>query len=138
MTVKQQNEQNRLQLIEGLRRLADIYEQNPQLKAPVWKQDITVWVSPREERDNPEYVKEMYREFLNVLGGTDKDTNDFTFEMQWEFGMMNLRLCTDRENVCEKVVTGTKIIPAKEEYVVPAQDERIEEVYEWKCSPLLK
>lgn len=35
--------------------------------------------------------------------------------------------------LCEKVQVGTKVVEATEEQVIPAQPEREEPVYEWKC-----
>lgn len=136
MTEKQLD--NRMKFIEGLRDLIGVYEANPQLIAPSWKQNISVWVSSYDDKENPNYVKDTYKDFIKALGGTEKESSNFTFELAWEYGLVNFRLCTERDNVCERVVTGTKVIPAQEEQVIPATEERIEEVYEWKCTSLLK
>lgn len=133
---QKQQEENRPKFIAGLRQLADAFEAHPELLVPDWKQDITVWIS--KDSENPDYVKEEYKKFIKALGGTAKDSSDWTFELNWAYGLLNLRLCTDRDNVCEKVVTGTKIIPASESYIVEAQPERTEELYEWRCTSLLK
>lgn len=135
---KKQQLENRPLLVDGLRKLADVFEQHPMLQVPTWKQDITVWVSNRDDDEDPDHVKNTFKHFLKVLGGTAKDTSDYTFELSWDFGLIRLRLCTDRDNVCEKVVTGTKILPATEAYTVEAQPEREEEVYEWRCTSLMR
>ena len=44
---------------------------------------------------------------------------------------------SERETVCERIVTGLKTIPAAPECILPASPERTEEIVEWRCSPIL-
>lgn len=47
-------------------------------------------------------------------------------------GILTLRISAERSQVCRKIVTGTKVVPA---YTIP---ERVEEDVEWVCDePLL-
>lgn len=57
-----------------------------------------------------------------------KDFNGSWFTLRKQFGTLNLDVYTDREQVCRKVVTGTRVVPA-----VEAQPEREEQVTEWVC-----
>lgn len=59
------------------------------------------------------------------------------FELAKEFtGDVSLKYNASRQEVCERIVTGQKTIPA---YTEPAREveETVEDVIEWKCHPLL-
>jgi hypothetical protein len=57
-----------------------------------------------------------------------KDYNGQWFSLQKRFGTLTLDVYVPRDEVCRKVVTGTRVLPA-----VEAQPERVEQVEEWVC-----
>jgi hypothetical protein len=125
------HEQKRLDFISGLRQLAQVFESNPDMPIPGWSQEITIW--PDKLEDSKADAKKL----LEVLGGTEKKYDNL-FELSWNFGqMLKLRFLTYRENICERVVVGKKVIPAQEERVIPATEEYVEDIVEWKCSSIL-
>jgi hypothetical protein len=71
---------------------------------------------------------------LARIGGWTKNYSDNYFTLRREFsGEVQLDVYTERDSVCRKVVTGTRVVPAQ-----PATEERVEDVFEWVCDePLL-
>lgn len=57
----------------------------------------------------------------------EKVYSDYYCQVTRNFGDMRLTVHIGRENVCERIVTGTKVVPAQ------VYEERIEEIVEWKC-----
>jgi len=85
---------------------------------------------------------EEMSEVRAAIGGTWKkrvSPGEFGFfELEREFGPFTLQLSAWRNTVCEKVVTGTRTVQKPDpEAVVPLVDV-VEEVFEWRCSPLLE
>lgn len=123
----------RVLFVDGLRELARLFETKPEIPLPSWQQDITLFV-----RD--ESAKEDLAAVARAIGSADKSYSDDLFELQKSFGgLLRLRVCAYRQQVCERVVIGTKIEPAHE---IPAQEAktvaaREVEVVEWRCTPLL-
>jgi hypothetical protein len=72
-----------------------------------------------------------------IPGGWDKGGTDSAFMLERKFGPFVLTIASHRETVCERVVVGTKHIPATEETVIPARPARTEEMVEWRCTSLL-
>lgn len=76
---------------------------------------------------------ESLAQTARALGGhRTKDANGSYFTIIRSFGPVDVHAYSDRNEVCERVVTGTKVIPAT---VIPAREipERVEEIVEWKC-----
>jgi hypothetical protein len=103
---------------KGLRELADFLDAHPaiELSTPTH----LVYVQSRE------LLADMAR-----LGGWRKVYSDDYFHLSRMFaGDVELQVFTDRATVCRKVVTGTRVEPAKPEREV--------EIVEWVCDePLL-
>ena len=58
----------------------------------------------------------------------NKEYSDYSCSVQRSFGdLVSMRVSTDRETVCQRVVTGTRIVPAS------TYPEHEEEIVEWKC-----
>lgn len=108
--------------VDGLRRLADWYEQHPGVQLP-FQHHPTVYAYS---------IKEDALAIASILGHSKKEFNGANFYLIKEFGEVKLRFYFSREAICERVVTGTKVIPAV------SYPERIEEIIEWKCHPLLE
>lgn len=83
--------------------------------------------------------KEAMANAVRAMGNGAKRELGDDLHVEREFGPFVLSAYTARENVCERVVVGTKVIP---ETVIPARDEtvieeHVEEIVEWKCAPIL-
>ena len=107
-------------LIDGLRAFADFLEQTPDAPTPYGSGQYDAFA----------YTKEQLNEFRVAVGGKldKKATGDYFF-LQKTFGPINYDINIARERICEKIVTGKRIVPA-----VP---EREEDVVEWKCGEVL-
>jgi hypothetical protein len=103
-----------------LRDLADWVESHPELQIPgLDRVDIFQRL--------PLYAKAM--------GTVEKEADDSFFMLRKNFGSIQLEVNWWREQVCERVKVGEKVIPeqilpAKSEEIIP---EHVENVYEWKC-----
>lgn len=118
----------------GLRMLADFLDDNPDIKKPSfgtsWSQ--LIWHMPSKR-----HAAELVRA-LPV--SVDKRFDDSYLNLEFQFDGLHMNAFIARDNVCEKVVTGTETLTR---LVPPEGVEMIEEEYEqdiieWKCSePLL-
>lgn len=111
----------RAQLTRGLRELADFLDANPDVPVRALDCPINVFGQSRAEMARAARV-----------AGWQKDYNGEWFVLRRWFGegAIQLDVNIERAQVCRKVVTGTK--------VVPAQPERTVEEVEWICDePLL-
>ena len=67
-----------------------------------------------------------------ALGHAEKCTvGKNWFVVRRKFGPISMEINTARENVCRRIVTGTRVVPA---VTVP---EHVEEIVEWDCPPSL-
>lgn len=108
-------------LIDGIRNLANFLEANPQL--PRNYGEVRLLTFPDD-----------LAEAAKGMGFLEKKTAGAYFSLVKRFGQdVSFEFLKSREQVCERVVTGTKVIPAKEAYLVPAEPEKTVEVFEWKC-----
>jgi hypothetical protein len=119
-----------------LRRIATVYEQSPDIPKLY---NLT---------NGAEFVfchsKESFAAAVKAFGPgrKDADAEDLLYFPELTRGTA-IRINGFKSNMCERVKVGTKVIPAKEqlvipEHVIPATPERTEDVYEWKCSPFLE
>jgi hypothetical protein len=79
--------------------------------------------------------REDFSMAAKAMGSFDKNVDSAYFEMNKHFGGITLSVNFKRDEVCERVKVGEKVIPeqilpAKSEEVIP---EHVEDVYEWKC-----
>lgn len=118
--------------IKGIRNLADFLES---------KEFPESWINSyggEESYPNPYlslfvYKKEDFSLFSKLIGGFKKSVTDSFLSFEKEGSSFSMMVHGSRENICERVKIGTKIIPAKEEEIIPAEPEKEEDVYEWKC-----
>jgi hypothetical protein len=79
---------------------------------------------------DPETLKEMVK---SARGRWTKQYDDYDFNMSRQFGPHEINLYIPRDEVCEKIQTGTRTI------MVPDPDRPLIEkeipTYEWKCNP---
>lgn len=109
-------------LISGLRQLADFLEERPLRE--ICQQTFHVFGHTPEE----------FAEQLRIMGTADKSAGSGFFFAKRKFGQkVELHLCIEREQVCERVKIGERIVPAEPERIIAATPERVEEVYEYRC-----
>lgn len=129
----------RTSYIAGLRILADLLEQQPDLKLPYDGITSPIAVFTHDREDLVAWAKAL-------PGQADKkydDDRNFGFELHGAVGGLDFVVYGKREQVCERVVTGTetvtKTVPDPEALAkVPSVEvtETVEKV-EWVCRPLL-
>lgn len=112
---------------QGLRDLADWYDAHPEVPLPENRMRIMSYCDTKEElativRAMGHCTKSVYEDILNV---------------ERNFGPVILRTVSLRDKVCEKVLVGQREI--ERTIVLESKKETVlEDVYEWKCPPLLK
>ena len=83
-------------------------------------------------------TKEQLQIFAKVAGKVSKSAFESVFYLRKGFsGDIHLDFNAERDQVCKRVVVGTKLIPATSERIVPAQPEHEEEIVEWNCTPVM-
>lgn len=111
------NATERAEFIRGLRECADFFEAHPSVDVP-YEQQIDIFVTDKAE------LAAIAR-----VASWRKDWRDSWLTLRKSFGAYwKLNVNLDRQQICKKVVTGERIIPA-----VPASPERTVETFEWVC-----
>jgi hypothetical protein len=120
--------ERRLAFIKGLRDFAAFLEDNSSVEPPVWN-TLTTFVDTKEElatqaRAVRSWQKDYNGDWMNLR-------QVFSEDLQFDVSIR-------RGEVCRKVQTGVKVLPATPEQVIPAQPEREVPVEEWICDePIL-
>jgi len=132
------SERNNKELVAGLKALVAFIEANDDFdfteggKPVVLMEYRSWWI------DDKESVKAKFSELARRLGSAEKQYTESFFRLKHSFSpSVSFEATADRVAVCERIVTGTRMVPAVPEYVVQAQPEREEEIVEWKCAPIL-
>jgi hypothetical protein len=112
----------RTEYTQSLREFADFLEAHPEVPLPFFQ--AFGWYGYRDKG------RAGVVALAKALAHVRKDYDGASLWIRAEFAP-GVTLCygCPREEVCERVVTGTRIIPA--------QPEREEEIVEWRCVPLL-
>jgi hypothetical protein len=124
----------RLQFIEGLRAVANFYEQNPGAWYDGMHLTLNMYVWGRAAR-------KKLAETARAFGRCDKVCDHDHITVSRRFSeQVTVAVFAPRAQVCRRVLLGTRtlpprIIPATEELHIPAS--RVE-IVEWKCDPLLQ
>src|SRR6266403_4789889 len=133
MKYKEQQE-----LVNDLRELADFYDRpeaivlpKPNLYETCYIRDYNWDNVTREYKDNWDNAKIKFKKIVAVLGSCTKVWGDSDLAVTKKIGKITLIFRVGREAVCEKKLTGNKIIHAATTHYVP---ERIEEEFEWECN----
>ena len=113
------------EMIQGLRGLATLLENH--LELPVHSS-----VSVLGRAADKEHLAACAR----AMGSVDKIMDNNYFNIRKSFGPITYEVYAPREEVCERVVVGTKHIPAS---FVPEQysEAHEEEIIEWHCPEAL-
>ena len=109
---------------EGLRALADWYEQHPDVEHPG---ELSVY-GAADTRERAAEIARMFGRATKSFTGV----GDELMELRHDFGGgVALRFVFNRDAVCSRRVVGTRTVP---ERVIPAHTE---EMVEWDCEPIL-
>jgi hypothetical protein len=109
--------EDRNETISGLRQLADWLEAHPEVPVPTYNQSSVAV----EAADLPTIARAM--------GQAEKTAYGDYFRLSKRFGGVEYYCYTDRDAVCTRTKVGTKVIPA--------QEARVVDVWEWDCNPVL-
>ncbi|MGH8876937.1 MAG: hypothetical protein ACRD0P_06305, partial [Stackebrandtia sp.] len=121
----------------GLRRLADILEQTPNLPLPYSGSAAPLlWI---ETHDNS---RERARSFVRAVpSAITKDVRDDRIDLGGFIEGLSVELIANRDDVCERVVIGTrevtKAVPDPAVTAPTVTITEVEEVIEWRCGSLL-
>ncbi len=107
----------------GLRELADFAEAHPETFAPYM--GLTCNLFPR--------TRENFSRQARDLGKANKVDMSSYYGLQREFGPHSVQLLINREQVCERVQTGTRTVTVPDPDVDVPTVEIEEPVYEWQC-----
>jgi hypothetical protein len=127
------DQHRRRQFIEGLRAVAQFYEQNPDAWYDGMPITLNMYVWGRTARD-------ILARTVRALGSCDKSYDDTNLTLSRKFSdQVTLAIFAPRAKVCRRLILGTRVLPAK---IIPACPElRLpaarEQIIEWKCDPLL-
>lgn len=119
-------------LIERNQQIADMhtmlawFELHPEIPLPSPTFSLYAWNTEEEAR-----------RMARAMGTFEKGGNDQFLYLIKHFGKVQVEAVFTREQVCERVVTGTREVPEK---IIPAQvvEAHTEETFEWRCPQLLK
>lgn len=125
-------QKQRTDYITGLRSLLDFYESRPNMPAANPWIPTEVWVMPNN--------KEELQAIIRTAGSLEKkgSIRDDSMELRREFSAnIVLRIIIDKQKTCERVKVGEEVVEAQPERIIPATEEKVVDVYEWKCEPIL-
>lgn len=119
---------------EGLREVASFIESHPEIPLP---SDTLTCYSLTNKK-----IAAVTARALSQGGRCDKVYEDSLLRLKRTFGAIEVEYLGMRQNVCEQVKVGTRVVPeryvppqpATEAVVVPEHEEP---VYEWVCGSLL-
>lgn len=128
------------EMAEGMCQLAAMIEANPQIPVsyPKGTVSLTVWHAP-----SPEQMAVIARAALAHGAKVEKKIDDELYTLKVSWGSFTAHALAMRNDVCERVVTGTetvtKTVPDPAALAAVPTVEVVEEVehVEWVCRPLL-
>lgn len=143
MTETKPNLDPRAEYIAGLRMLADLLEAHPDLVLPAGKDafaDLTVAIFGDDQREQmAAWTRALPGEKRKGQSGTNGDILTLNGQLRG----LHLRLICDRDEVCERVVVGTKTEtktvkdPALLAEVPEVEVTEQVEIVEWRCTSIL-
>lgn len=143
MTATSPQPDTRAAYTAGLRTLADLLDENPDVPLPYSGSEHNgiMWILQTAEVDQ----RAVLQTFARLLPGpVEKGYRATDFDLKGTLEGLHLHVIADRNTVCERVVTGTREVtrevPDPEALAaVPTTvvTETVEDV-EWICAPLLQ
>jgi len=127
------DQRRRRQFIEGLRAVAQFYEEHPEAWYDGIHLTLSMYLWGRKARET---LARTARSF----GQCSKHYDDTNVTISKRFSeQVTLSVFASRARVCSRVILGTRILPAR---TLPASPEiylpqTTEEIVAWRCDPLL-
>lgn len=124
--LSEEEKQSRLNLIAGLREIADFYESRPNLPA-AYGVNLSLVATSKAELAS-----------LVRAAGSLKKVEAYSpdnMKLSRMFGPIGFHILANKNDTCERVKVGEEIVPAKPARTVelPAEPEKVVERYEWRC-----
>jgi hypothetical protein len=117
-----------LEHIARMSRMIEFLAANPDLPpAIISEQRIDFW--PTHHGIDAAEVIRRYGSMEKVV----ESIHDTLFILRKQMDGFRVEFNFHRETVCTRVKVGQKVTPAKPAVVLPAEPEKVEDVYEWKC-----
>jgi hypothetical protein len=121
--------------VSGLRQLADFLEAHPDLGVPV-ETRFNVFPSPPDDE-----IRAHAARTCHILGKVKKEEYNDSIQLVGDVAGFTFLAWYNREQICERVEIGRKIVPAtpriEKTIIEEAVAEHEEVVYGWKCQPIL-
>jgi len=128
-------DQQRSEFVTFLRQAADFFEQHPDFPTPTYFAGFDSYFQASDD----------ILKLTKGAGRLEKIATEYCMTLRKPFNGKNgfgtqyhIDLTTSRENVCERVQVGTKMVAAKPRQIIKAVKAHEEPVYEWKCSSILE
>lgn len=124
-------EETRAEYIAGLRMLADLIETN----ALTGRSDGDNVFSPFNVHVDTKAEAAAWARALTEVTKTPATSSD-SLLIEGRAGTLHVRVWVDRDEVCERIVTGQREVT--KEVVTAVETVTVtEDIVEWRCSPLL-
>lgn len=143
MTEQKNTTDPRTEYIAGLRQLADLLEQHPDLELPFdgRSHPISVYLTTKEDQRTPlaAWTRVLPGRKTKSKGGT----HDEYFNVRVRLRGLDFQIVANRAEVCERIVVGTREVVTEvpdPEAVAALPKVEVREVVEdveWRCGPLL-
>jgi len=118
------SETNKQQFVRTLREIADYLESRP-FDEDLEYGDIYKTVFCRNKAE--------FGRTVAAAGNVEKNAEGNYLDANIMFGYSKLQFTIAKKLTCQRIKVGEKTIPATEEFTVPAEPERVEEVYRYEC-----
>ena len=121
------------QYADSLRQVAEFIEAHPEIALPT---ENRLNVFPRVDCDE---VKNHAARTAHALRHVKKEEFGDHIQLVADFGGFTYQVWYPRDQICERIEVGRKVVPAKpqETIIHEAVPEHEEVVYGWKCQPIL-
>lgn len=132
-----ETQDSRTDYIDGLRQLADLLDENPDVPLPYHgeRKSMPIAIFCFGGQD----VKPVLAKLARRLHGVSKEPDGEYYDVVGRLAGLRIKVTARRSDVCEKVVLGTETVTE----MVPDPDAPLVEVtreveqVEWICSPIL-
>lgn len=128
----------------GLRLLATMIEENPQLAENFRYELMSSGLNLHlYSDDRPAEMANIGRIARRYGATTTKDVGESLYQLKCDFGTIKVDVLSRREEVCERVVVGTETVTKTvkdPELLAEVPDVEVTEeveIVEWQCKPLL-
>ena len=138
--MNESTEDQRAEYVAGLRALADLIEKNPTLPLPSKRRaEWAFGFAYGSDEARRAAIAEAARIIPGRLDKNDPTASDYNakyYVLTGKLHGLEIELWAERDQVCRRVVTGTREVTKE----IPTAVEEVtitEEIVEWVCEPLL-